>query len=88
MCPTAVQGTVCSGHGVCWNMQDIAIDEGLNYGSTALTRDTVAWDYNTMYTCLCNSSWPVGYGPNEYQLAEYFRADCSYSKFILADISI
>ena len=80
-CPTAVTGKECSGHGVCWNMHDIALDVGMNYGSTAQARTTTAWDYNTMYACLCNSSWPVGYNAHEYQLAEYFRADCSYSKY-------
>jgi hypothetical protein len=34
-----------------------------------------------MQGCLCDSAWPVGYGEGETQLAEYFGADCSLSKW-------
>ena len=32
------------------------------------------WDWNTMMGCACDSSWPVGFGPGEYQLGEYYGA--------------
>ena len=79
-CPTNVTGLTCSGHGVCWDMADLAADAGQVYGSSALTKATVAWDYNIMKGCLCNSSWAVGYGHGEYQVGEYFQPDCSMSK--------
>jgi hypothetical protein len=43
--------------------------------------DTSAWDWNVLYGCLCDSSWPVGYGDGDTQLAEYYGADCSLSKW-------
>ena len=79
-CPTNVTGLTCSGHGVCWDMASLAADAGELYGSSALSRSTVAWDYSLMMGCLCNSSWAVGFGPAEYQLGEYFQPDCSMSK--------
>jgi predicted alpha/beta-fold hydrolase len=42
--------------------------------------DSVAWDHDVMHGCLCDSTWAVGYGQGETQLAEYFGADCSLSE--------
>ena len=39
--------------------------------------DTVAWDHDVVHGCVCDSSWSVGFGPEQQQLAEYFGADCS-----------
>ena len=84
-CPTDVTGKECSGHGVCWNMADIAASDAISaptlYGSNNLARATIAWDYDVMKGCLCNSSWDVGYESGQYQLSEYYLPDCSYSKF-------
>lgn len=41
---------------------------------------TVAWDYQSIYGCLCDSSWTVGFDIHETQLAEFFGPDCSLSK--------
>ena len=79
-CPTAVSGTECSGHGVCWDMGEIASDGGMVYGSNSVTQSTIAWDFNVMKGCLCNSSWEVGYGNGEYQLSEYYQPDCSLQR--------
>lgn len=38
---------------------------------------TVAWDGEAMYGCVCDSSWEVGLGAGQRQQAEYFGADCS-----------
>lgn len=38
---------------------------------------TTAWDHSTMQGCICDSSWDVGYGRGQRQLAEYFGPDCS-----------
>ena len=83
-CPSSIEGTECSGHGVCWNMAEIAADDAFgvtSYGSSALAQATVAWDHSVMKGCVCNStSWDVGYGYDQYQLAEYYLPDCSLSK--------
>ena len=86
MCPTKINGVECSGHGQCLNMAQIAASDAVDvstiYGSTALARSTIAWDYNIMKGCLCNSSWAVGFGNNEYQITEYGLPDCSLSKLL------
>ena len=46
------------------------------YGSSA-GMDSTAWDYDVIHGCLCDSSWPVGYGSGMKQVAEFFGADCS-----------
>lgn len=43
---------------------------------------TTPWDADVVYGCVCDSSWPVGYGNNSYQVAEYFGPACSLSKFL------
>ena len=82
-CPSNIQGMQCSGHGVCYNMAQIAeLDTFYSpvvYGSNATARATIAWDYNIMKGCVCNSSWEVGLGADQYQLGEYFKPDCSQS---------
>ena len=88
LCPTAVVGAECSGHGVCWDMADIAAYDGLPaevYGSTPTARSSTAWDFDVMRACVCNSSWAVGYEAGEYQLAEYYSPDCSLSKYYRID---
>lgn len=54
-------------------------DVDFEYG-TALAMKSSAWDYQTMYSCVCDSTWPVGFNSGERQLAEYFGPDCSLSK--------
>lgn len=81
----------CSGHGKCVSVGDLSKSsmlkslyrekQGLVYG-TGAGFDTIAWDFNTIYGCVCDSSWPVGYGKGETQLAEYFGPDCSLSKIL------
>ena len=55
------------------------MSEGMSsYGDDHTVREhTGVWDWNTMMGCACDSSWPVGFGPDEYQLGEYYGADCS-----------
>jgi hypothetical protein len=89
----------CSGHGVCVSMADYAriladdphyrvaaLNESIEYG-TANGLQTIAWDYDVMQKCICDSSWSVGYGEGQKQLAEYFGPDCSQSKFHYFDLS-
>jgi hypothetical protein len=55
------------------------------YGRTPLSRDTVAWDYDTMYGCVCDSSWPVGLEWGEWQKAEWHGPDCSQKRCPMGD---
>merc|ERR1711924_291891 len=75
----------CSGHGQCVSIQDMSqlstalplLRKNFLYGYDT---DTVAWDANIMYGCVCESSWPVGLDTGETQLPEYFGADCSLKR--------
>lgn len=40
----------------------------------------VAWDFESMYACLCDSAWEVGLGSGQRQQAEFFGPDCSQRK--------
>ena len=85
----------CSGHGTCMTIGEYnyylaekraklsgkSVNESwIVYGS-ANGMNTVAWDHDVMTLCVCDSSWPVGYGAGETQLSEYFGPDCSKSKW-------
>ena len=35
------------------------------------------WDEDKIFGCVCDSSWPVGFGAGETQAPEYMGADCS-----------
>jgi len=77
----------CSGHGMCANMHEQSFmtnafplndnSPAFLYGSNDLHRNNSAWDYDIMYSCVCDSSWQVGLGWGQYQLAEWFGPDCS-----------
>jgi hypothetical protein len=89
----------CSGHGICVSMQeyaDLTADSDPKYRSNNKTivygsangMNTIAWDYNTMYACVCDSGWPVGYGAGQRQLGQYFGADCLKSKTLRVKVTI
>jgi hypothetical protein len=44
------------------------------------SEDTVTWDENKIYGCVCDSSWTVGLASGETQEPEYFGPDCSLRK--------
>ena len=46
----------------------------------AITQGNVTWDERTSYRCHCDSSWPVGLGSGERQMAEYFGAACQFKR--------
>ena len=50
------------------------------YGATSESRNTTAWDFDTMYSCVCDSSWPVGLEKGEWQKAEWHGPDCSLKR--------
>jgi hypothetical protein len=78
----------CSGHGICANMNEQTMmsnamplsASGNLYGSGDEARATTAWDWDSMYGCVCDSRWRVGLGRGEWQKAEWFNADCSYRR--------
>lgn len=39
-----------------------------------------AWDAQSMFACVCDSSWVVGLGANETQLAEYYGPSCEFRR--------
>mmetsp|Transcript_21239 Transcript_21239/g.23063 ORF Transcript_21239/g.23063 Transcript_21239/m.23063 type:complete len:295 (+) Transcript_21239:31-915(+) len=78
----------CSGHGVCKSMRRLAKEYAVNTttyensvgdnGFVALIRvDDTAWDADSIFGCVCDSSWTVG--PYAYQVnePEWFGPDCS-----------
>ena len=72
----------CSGHGQCLSMKELALAWAQRTPSyfTAYGQanyQTSAWDWDVMYGCFCDSSWPVGYEAGETQLGEFFGPDCS-----------
>lgn len=80
----------CSGHGQCLSMREIAqLDYGVPLVSIKVAKKSVeygydediAWDADIVHGCVCDSSWSVGLGSTDTQLAEYFGADCSMSMY-------
>eukprot|EP01038_Epipyxis_sp_PR26KG_P010536 gene10536-14155_t len=75
----------CSGHGVCKSMQrlartDTAVPLQSNntfYEARLKNTSLLVWDFDKIYGCVCDSSWPVGFDVNQTQQAEWFNADCS-----------
>lgn len=75
----------CSGHGKCLSMREIAqSSKGFPLQTTnyeyGYDTDGIAWDADILYTCVCDSTWNVGVGSGQTQLAEYFGPDCSQRK--------
>lgn len=78
----------CSQNGQCVSIyelsllqeQDIPSRVSFIYGSGS-AMNTKAWDYQTMYGCVCASVWSVGFAAGQTQLSEFFGPDCSLSKF-------
>jgi len=74
----------CSQNGQCVSIfelsqlqeQDIPSRVSYIYGSGS-SINTKAWDYQTMYGCVCDSTWKVGFAAGETQLSEFFGPDCS-----------
>jgi hypothetical protein len=81
-CPTSIAGLECSGHGVCVNMkQQATMTNALPLSPiTTYTYGETTWDFESMYGCVCDSSWKVGLGNSERQQPEWFGADCSLQR--------
>ena len=42
--------------------------------------DRDSWDANMFHACVCDSSWEVGLGSGQTQLAEFFGPACSFRR--------
>ena len=82
----------CSGHGRCVTMNALAHEKtalplgpswpAVSYGDTTVAESNPGalggtWDADVLQGCVCDSSWPVGYGAGERQQPEWFGPDCS-----------
>ncbi|CAN0303650.1 unnamed protein product, partial [Hapterophycus canaliculatus] len=77
----------CSGHGRCVNMKALAVTPDALPLSNVTTytgkmqgvnaHDTVTWDEEMIYGCVCDSSWEVGLNAGQTQEPEWFGPDCS-----------
>mmetsp|Transcript_4462 Transcript_4462/g.5785 ORF Transcript_4462/g.5785 Transcript_4462/m.5785 type:complete len:279 (+) Transcript_4462:229-1065(+) len=71
----------CSGHGRCLSMRQMAqLSEALPLSDVTTydgEEDTVTWDEDMIYGCVCDSSWEVGLASGETQTPEWFGPDCS-----------
>jgi hypothetical protein len=72
----------CSGHGRCVSMREMAtLPHALPLSAAEVKyegyEDTITWDQDKIYGCVCDSSWAVGLGSGQKQQPEYFGPDCS-----------
>lgn len=86
-CPTSTMG-VCSNRGVCLPQSTLPIRSDALPLTNSTTHRYVAtsgdsgsaWDGNFGRACVCDSSWEVGLGAGQTQLAEYFGPACEYRR--------
>jgi hypothetical protein len=71
----------CSGHGRCMNMREMAImlnafplSAAASYKSA---EDSLTWDQDRIYGCVCDSLWTVGLAAGQRQQSQWFGYDCS-----------
>lgn len=71
----------CSGHGQCFSMKQLArLSNALPLGPNTYYEgadDSITWDEDMIFGCVCDSSWTVGLGDTETQEPEWFGPDCS-----------
>ncbi|CAN0384511.1 unnamed protein product, partial [Pylaiella littoralis] len=73
----------CSDHGRCVNMKALAVtSDALPLSNNSLCSswredDSVTWDEEMIYGCVCDSAWEVGLGAGQTQEPEWFGPDCS-----------
>ena len=71
----------CSSQGKCVSIKAMAREQNAEPFGPASTYggrpESSTWDEDKVYGCVCDSSWPVGFGAGETQAPEYTAADCS-----------
>lgn len=79
----------CSGRGECKDMSKLARTDTATplRAATALDHtyyftsvDGTTWDAQSMMACVCDSSWEVGLGAGQTQLAEFFGPACEFRR--------
>jgi hypothetical protein len=71
----------CSGHGRCVSMREMA---RMSNAFPLTCNDTVyegyedehTWDSDMLFGCVCDSTWSVGFGNGQRQLAEWYGRGC------------
>ena len=71
----------CSGHGRCVTKREAASLSNafplVCYATSyAGYEDSITWDSDMVQGCVCDSSWSVGFGSGERQVAEYYGPGC------------
>lgn len=93
-CPRGRNGEVCSGRGRCKPMHRLASDgnalplsgdNSITYTAAKLNGSKASWDADMGHACVCDSTWAVGLGANEIQLAEFFGPACELRRCPSAD---
>jgi hypothetical protein len=88
-CPRGHNGEICSGRGVCKSMHRLASDEralplssdgSITYTALWQNGTKASWDADMGHACVCDSSWAVGLGSYETQLAEFFGPACEMKR--------
>eukprot|EP01041_Mallomonas_annulata_P012858 gene12858-27113_t len=71
----------CSGHGQCVSISQMAkMDNAFPLNNNTYyegEQDSVTWDEDMIYGCVCDSSWTVGLAAGQRQMSEWFGPDCS-----------
>lgn len=84
-----MKGAICGGRGMCFpvgllpyeltaeplRQPSIGYVEYMN-GDHNNTSNTTTWDANVGHACVCDSSWSVGLGAGQTQMAEFFGSAC------------
>ena len=78
----ACAGTpACSGQGKCLSLKAMAAEPNAAPFGPATTYggapETSTWDEDKIFGCVCDSTWPVGFGAAETQATQWFGTDCA-----------
>jgi len=71
----------CSGHGKCMSIKQMQAQPnaepfGHNDASYGGREESVTFDEDRIFGCVCDSRWKVGYGSGEVQATEWYGPDC------------
>ena len=74
----------CNGRGTCVSMETIAYtdEESPLFEQFFYGDNDASWDAHMIHGCICDSSesWEVGLSAGQYQVSEYFGADCGLKR--------